>query len=177
MSASNPVSASNPAAEPTGAEAIVAERAGNHLLIIRMNRPHRRNAFDRATATALEAAIDAYEEDDDLWCAIITGSDTVFSAGQDLIAAASGDMAAGKRRGGFGIMAQPPAKPVIAKAMTRETAIAAIVPLIARARAASGVWPWVIRKKAGVTLIGPRVSMKTVNMNAGVIIRLPPSAF
>ena len=31
------------------------------------------------------------------------------------------------------------AKPVIAKAMTRETAIAAIVPLIARARTASGV--------------------------------------
>jgi enoyl-CoA hydratase len=114
VSASNPVSATNPAAKPTGAEAILTERAGNHLLIIRMNRPHRRNAFDRATATALEAVIDAYEEDDDLWCAIITGSDTVFSAGQDLIAAASGDMAAGKRRGGFGIMAQPPAKPVIA---------------------------------------------------------------
>jgi enoyl-CoA hydratase len=114
VSASNPVSATNPAAEPTGAEAILTERAGNHLLIIRMNRPHRRNAFDRATAIALEAVIDSYEDDDDLWCAIITGSDTVFSAGQDLIAAASGDMAGGERRGGFGIMAQPPAKPLIA---------------------------------------------------------------
>ena len=109
------MSASNPAAPgPTGTEAIVTERAGNHLLIIRMNRPHRRNAFDGATAKALEAAIDAYEEDDDLRCAILTGSDIVFSAGQDLIAAASGDMGGGDRRGGFGIMAKPPTKPIIA---------------------------------------------------------------
>jgi enoyl-CoA hydratase len=109
------VSASNPAAPgPTGTEAIVTERAGDHLLIIRVNRPHRRNAFDGATAKALEAAIDAYEEDDDLRCAILTGSDIVFSAGQDLIAAASGDMGVGDRRGGFGIMAKPPTKPIIA---------------------------------------------------------------
>jgi enoyl-CoA hydratase len=90
------------------------ERSGDHLLIIRIDRPHRRNAFDGATARALEAAIDAFEDDDELRCAILTGSDIVFSAGQDLIAAAAGDMGTTKRRGGFGIMAQPPAKPVIA---------------------------------------------------------------
>jgi 1,4-dihydroxy-2-naphthoyl-CoA synthase len=53
--------------------AIVAERRGEHLLVIRIDRPHRRNAFDGATAAALEAAIDRYEEDDALWCAILTG--------------------------------------------------------------------------------------------------------
>jgi enoyl-CoA hydratase len=79
-----------------------------------MNRPHRRNAFDGATARALEAVIDAYESDDTLRCAVLTGSDIVFSAGQDLIAAASGDMAVGARRGGFGIMGEPPTKPIIA---------------------------------------------------------------
>jgi enoyl-CoA hydratase len=98
----------------TGVSAILAERRGEHLLVIRIDRPHRRNAFDSATAAALEAAIDRYEEDDDLWCAILTGSDIVFSSGQDLIAAASGDIGATKRRGGFGIMAQPPTKPIIA---------------------------------------------------------------
>jgi enoyl-CoA hydratase len=107
------VSTNDPAG-PTGAEAILSERDGAHVLIIRINRPHRRNAFDGATALALEAAIDAYEADDSLRCAVITGSELVFSAGQDLIAAASGDMGATSRRGGFGIMAEPPTKPIIA---------------------------------------------------------------
>jgi enoyl-CoA hydratase len=102
------------ASEPTGADAILTERHRDGLLVIRMHRPHRRNAFDGATAHALEAVIDTYEEDDSLRCAILTGSDIVFSAGQDLIAAARGDMGGTQRRGGFGIMAQPPAKPIIA---------------------------------------------------------------
>jgi enoyl-CoA hydratase len=97
-----------------GIDAILTERLGDHLFVIRMNRPHRRNAFDGATAAALEAAIDSYEENDELRCAILTGSDVVFSSGQDLIAAASGDMGTTERRGGFGIMAQPPTKPIIA---------------------------------------------------------------
>lgn len=102
------------AQEPTGAEAIVTEHLDEHLLLIRIHRPHRRNAFDGATAHALEAAIDAYEDDPRLRCAILTGSDIVFSAGQDLVAAAVGDYGTTKRRGGFGIIAQPPTKPLIA---------------------------------------------------------------
>ncbi len=103
-----------PGADPTGADAIASERVGDHLAVIRIDRPHRRNAFDGATAAAMEAAIDAYEDDDSLRCAILTGSDQVFSSGQDLIAAAHGDMGVAPRRGGFGIMAVPPTKPIIA---------------------------------------------------------------
>lgn len=94
-------------------ETITFERQG-HIAIIRIDRPHRRNAFDRATAEALEAAIDAYEDDDDLRVAILTGSDIVFSAGQDLFAVNEGGMAATEKRGGFGIMRVPPTKPIIA---------------------------------------------------------------
>ncbi|MEZ0366905.1 crotonase/enoyl-CoA hydratase family protein [Mycobacterium sp. pUA109] len=93
---------------------VLTDRISEHILLIRINRPERRNAFDGATARAMEAAVDAYDADDQLRCAVVTGSDLVFSAGQDLIAAASGDMAVTERRGGFGIMAQPPAKPLIA---------------------------------------------------------------
>ena len=103
-----------PGAAPTGEDAIATERVGEHLLVIRIDRPHRRNAFDGATARAMEAAIDAYEDDNSLFCAIITGSDIVFSSGQDLIAAAHNDMGASKKRGGFGIMGMPPTKPIIA---------------------------------------------------------------
>ena len=103
-----------PGVAPTGADAITTERVGDHLLVIRIDRPHRRNAFDGATARAMEATIDAYEDDDSLFCAIITGSDIVFSSGQDLIAAAHNDMGASPKRGGFGIMGMPPTKPIIA---------------------------------------------------------------
>ena len=103
-----------PGADPTGSEAIHAERLGDHLLLIRIDRPHRRNAFDGATARAMEAAIDAYEDDDTLRCAILAGTDQAFSSGQDLIAAAHGDMGVAPNRGGFGIMAKPPTKPIIA---------------------------------------------------------------
>ena len=108
------MSTSDPKAAPTGEDAIRRERVGEHLLVIRIDRPHRRNAFDGATARAMEAALDSYEADDSLRCAIVTGSDVVFSSGQDLIAAARGDMGTTKRRGGFGIMAMPPTKPIIA---------------------------------------------------------------
>lgn len=100
--------------QPTGTDAVLTERLGDHLLIIRIHRPHRRNAFDRATAHALEAVIDTYDDDGDLRCAILTGSGIEFSAGQDLIVAANGDLATTERRGGFGIMARPPSKPIIA---------------------------------------------------------------
>ena len=100
--------------ESTALQVIHTEIVGDHIVVIRINRPERRNAFDGATARALEAAIDDYEDNAELRCAVITGSDIVFSAGQDLIAAAQGDMAVTARRGGFGIMAQPPTKPIIA---------------------------------------------------------------
>lgn len=96
------------------ASVVITEVVDDHILVIRMNRPARRNAFDGATARALETVIDDYEADGALRCAVLTGSDLVFSAGQDLIAAALGDMAVGERRGGFGIMAKPPLKPIIA---------------------------------------------------------------
>ncbi|BFM17550.1 crotonase/enoyl-CoA hydratase family protein [Maricurvus nonylphenolicus] len=86
----------------------------DHVVVIRINRPKQKNAFDSATAKALEKAIDNYEADNNLRCAILTGSSDVFSAGQDLIAASQGDMAVAPKRGPFGIMQKPPEKPIIA---------------------------------------------------------------
>jgi enoyl-CoA hydratase len=97
----------------TTAELILTEARG-HVLLVTINRPEARNAFDGATAAAMEAAMDRFEEDPELRVGIITGAGQAFSAGQDLKAAARGDMGATRRRGGFGIMAQPPNKPLIA---------------------------------------------------------------
>lgn len=86
----------------------------DHVLVIRLNRPQARNAFNRQMAEDFEAIIDAYEDDAALRCAVICAEGPTFSAGQDLIAAAKGEMAATRKRGGFGVMTKPPEKPLIA---------------------------------------------------------------
>ena len=91
---------------------ILTERFG-HVLVITINRPEARNAFDAASAEALEAAVDRLDAEDDLFVGVITGAGGNFCAGVDLKAAARGERAATKR-GGFGFFARPPAKPVIA---------------------------------------------------------------
>jgi enoyl-CoA hydratase len=91
---------------------ILTETRG-HVLVITINRPEARNAFDAASAQALEAAVDRLDNEDDLFVGVITGAGGNFSAGADLKAAARGERAATKR-GGFGMFAKPPRKPVIA---------------------------------------------------------------
>ncbi|WP_407474882.1 crotonase/enoyl-CoA hydratase family protein [Sulfitobacter sp. PM12] len=85
-----------------------------HVLIITLDRPDARNAFNLAMSEELEAIIDRYENDIELRCAIIQANGPTFSAGQDLIAAAKGERSVTKGRGGFGIMGRPPNKPLIA---------------------------------------------------------------
>lgn len=84
------------------------------ILIITLDRPDARNAFNRAMAEEMERIIDGYEADRALRAAVIQANGPTFSAGQDLKAAAHGEAATTAKRGGFGIMKKPPAKPLIA---------------------------------------------------------------
>ena len=52
--------------------------------IVTINRPDVRNAVDRPTAEALDAAFDQFEANDDLAVAILTGAEGTFCAGADL---------------------------------------------------------------------------------------------
>ena len=85
-------------------ERVLTERRGP-ILIVTINRPEARNAFD-------DAAMDLFEAEDELFIAIITGAGGNFSAGADLKAAATGGSASRERpsRGGFGVMQRPPRK-------------------------------------------------------------------
>ncbi len=86
------------------------------IAVITLDRPEARNAVDGETASAIEAALDRYEGDADLWVAIITARGPVFSAGADLKAIAAGNIKAlFTARGGFaGVTRRDRRKPLIA---------------------------------------------------------------
>jgi enoyl-CoA hydratase len=86
----------------------------DNVLILTLNRPQARNAFDAALSQALSDALDRFEEDSKLGVAILTGAGGSFSAGMDLKALLKGENAYTKKRGGFGILQHPPDKPLIA---------------------------------------------------------------
>jgi acetyl-CoA C-acetyltransferase len=92
---------------------IIAERHGQ-VLVLTLNRPEVRNAFNIAAAQALEVELDRYEADGQLRAAIITGGPQFFCAGVDLRAAAGGERPRTAKRGWFGLNEQPPQKPLIA---------------------------------------------------------------
>jgi enoyl-CoA hydratase len=62
---------------------VLSERDGP-VLTVTLNRPERRNAVDGPTADALRAAFEAFEADDDLRVAVLTGAGGHFCGGADL---------------------------------------------------------------------------------------------
>jgi enoyl-CoA hydratase len=85
-----------------------------HVLIITLNRPEAKNAFNAELSEALSAALDRLDEDPALRVGVLTGAGGSFSAGMDLKALLKGERSATAKRGGFGIMTLPPNKPLIA---------------------------------------------------------------
>ncbi|MEV6774154.1 enoyl-CoA hydratase-related protein [Nocardia sp. NPDC051030] len=83
----------------------------DRTLVIRMNRPHKRNAIDAEMTAGLDRALNDFEDDPDLWVAVLTGTDTVFSAGTDL---AAGSGAPTERGGPYGVVRRERRKPLIA---------------------------------------------------------------
>ncbi|MGD8859558.1 MAG: crotonase/enoyl-CoA hydratase family protein [Myxococcales bacterium] len=93
---------------------VLLDEVRGHTLILTLNRPHAKNAFDAALSQALSDALDRFEADPELRVAVLTGAGGSFSAGMDLKAMLRGEQSFTKKRGGFGIMALPPNKPIIA---------------------------------------------------------------
>lgn len=92
---------------------ILTERRGP-ILIVTINRPEAKNAFDVAMQKAMQAAMNLLDQEDGLFVGIITGAGGTFSAGADLKEVATGHPRPQLARGGFGIMKRPPSKPIIA---------------------------------------------------------------
>jgi enoyl-CoA hydratase/carnithine racemase len=88
----------------------VREAVHGRTLVVHMEREAKRNAIDRAMSEGISEALDRLEDDDHLWVGIITGTDSVFSAGSDLT---SGGEAKTERGGEYGLIRRR-RKPLIA---------------------------------------------------------------
>lgn len=64
-------------------EVLTLQRDG-HVLLLTLNRPAQRNALNFELRSSLRSAFDAFDEDNDLRCAVLTGTGTAFCAGGDL---------------------------------------------------------------------------------------------
>jgi len=93
-------------------DAVLTERRGR-TLVITINRPEARNAFNLAVCQGLADACDELDQSPELSVAILTGAGGTFCAGMDLKAFAAGEAPFVPGRG-IGFTEQQPRKPIIA---------------------------------------------------------------
>jgi len=95
-------------------EYCLVERRG-HLLEVTINRPESRNSLHPMACEELAEIFDAWEADDDLWVAILTGAGTeAFCSGNDLKYSASGKPIWMPKTGFGGLTRRRRVKPLIA---------------------------------------------------------------
>ena len=87
-----------------------------HVATITLNRPDQRNAVSPELTLAMDAALQRFEADPEVWVALLTGAGPNFCAGADLKAIAAGRAKElSTEAGGFGgFVRYPRTKPVIA---------------------------------------------------------------
>lgn len=84
------------------------------VAVITINRPEARNAIDRETALAVEAAVKQINADPEIRCAVITGAGGNFCAGMDLKAFLRGEVVRLPDTGFAGVTQSDLQKPFIA---------------------------------------------------------------
>jgi enoyl-CoA hydratase/carnithine racemase len=103
--------------QSTENEHLVYEKLENHIAIITLNRPDKRNAINGEITRGFDKFIKQSESDPDVWVVILTSSnDAVFCAGADLAEVARGAFAAMHTFDGnfAGFVFHPRTKPWIA---------------------------------------------------------------
>lgn len=110
--ATNPATTSADA--PADTNQVVLTEVVDNVLVITLNRPEAKNAVNKDVAQGVAAAIDRFNDDDELAVAVLTGAGGTFCSGMDLKAFVRGESPSVEGRGFAGLTEAPPAKPLIA---------------------------------------------------------------
>jgi enoyl-CoA hydratase/carnithine racemase len=89
---------------------VEVERQGR-IQVMSSQREAKRNALNAEVTAGIDAAMNELEDDPELWCGVLTGTATVFSAGVDL---AAGPGEPTERGGEVGLVRRQRTKPLIA---------------------------------------------------------------
>lgn len=89
---------------------VAVEQLGD-VLVVRMQREHKRNAVDHVMAAAIDAALNRLEDDPAVRSGILTGTANVFSAGTDIFDEGEKRTVRG---GEYGVIRRERRKPLIA---------------------------------------------------------------
>src|SRR3954452_18722674 len=89
---------------------VITERRGR-VLVVRLDRPSKRNAIDAEMAAGLDAAMNTLHDDPEIWAGVLTGTDEAFSAGTPLVA---GPGAPPPRAGEYGLARRRRTTPLVA---------------------------------------------------------------
>jgi acetyl-CoA carboxylase carboxyl transferase beta subunit len=90
--------------------AVTTDQRGR-VLVVRIDRPEKRNAVDATTARGIDEALNRFQDDPELWAAVLTGTREVFCAGTDIVA---GPGEPTPRGGPYGVIRRSHTKPVVA---------------------------------------------------------------
>jgi enoyl-CoA hydratase/carnithine racemase len=90
--------------------AVTSETHGR-ALVVRIERPEKRNAIDEATAAGIDDALNRFQDDPRLWVGILTGTPDLFCAGTDIVA---GPGEPTPRGGPYGVIRRGHTKPLVA---------------------------------------------------------------
>jgi len=63
---------------------VLLERIGSAVAVVRLNRPHVRNALDLNIRKELAEVFRGFSEEENLRCVVLTGNDECFAAGADI---------------------------------------------------------------------------------------------
>ena len=91
-------------------EVVGTERDGR-VLVVTLRREEKRNALNADITAGLDAAMNLLEDDDELWCGVLTGGPSIFSGGADL---AGGPGEPTERGGIVGLINRTRTKPLVA---------------------------------------------------------------
>jgi enoyl-CoA hydratase len=89
---------------------VEVERRGR-ILMVSLQREAKRNALNAEITAGVDAAMNELDDDPDLWCGVLTGTASVFSAGVDL---ATGPGESTPRGGEVGLIRRRRVKPLVA---------------------------------------------------------------
>ena len=64
--------------EPSATSEVLQTAVRGNVLVLTLNRPHARNAFDAALSRALSDALDRFEENAELRVGVLTGAGGTF---------------------------------------------------------------------------------------------------